>query len=656
MRKTFKYIIAAASLFLSTAVFAQTRPSTMADGDTDPYAGLKVYKVSTMNPDGTATITLDTYVTGHADGEAVSKPVNAVLVLDISGSMGYSAKAASLDTDKGSVKGYYGYTVSSRGGTTRYLLWYDKSAKAWKQTVNNEDEDYQLLTSSPSDPYITRIGMLKDAVKVFAGMLNKDYHDNGTKHKLRIITYNGENDASSARDVFAMGVMNDDNYNTVISSVNSIHPQNGTPADHGMSLAANTVFDEVSERVVLHVTDGKPGQTSFEYVAAANLVTSARTLKVDKSAKVWSISIVDFSSDSDATKMADYLGHSSSNYPDATADVTTNRWGTVNGIKYTGSSQDTKYYLPKVTDPETLKQTFKDIVGSALSDAADCKDINDESVVLDVMSPDFTIPDNASNIRVYKLRYIEPGATFNENGFEEPTTPTTELSVEVVTRKDPKGNDVQALQVTNFDYSANWCGPRIVRDKQDHHIISVTPHGNKIHIVFDVVPTETGEGGVTSTNNADSGIMVDGNVVKNYPRQVDKVMNSMDLKIVKTGLAAGATAIYSVSDGTNSWIVSLTSETDGAEAKATLRVPFHNDENNIISYTVSELDWNYTSSATAKSITKRLYKTVTSVDELLHSSDPESLKDNVFTFDSTSSSLIDAKYRDESATPNNVFE
>lgn len=643
MRKTFKYIIAAASLFLSTAVFAQTRPSIMADGDTDPYAGLKVYKVSTMNPDGTATITLDTFVTGKAEGYTVSKPVNAVLVLDLSGSMGYKAKdVTTLDPEKGKVPGYYGYSNNN------YLLWYN-NGKWYRKSSNDSSTSYTSDAKNLSGFYISRIGMLKDACKVFVKMLYDDYvsSEGSNQHKVTIITYNDE----TSHTIVDGLVMNAQNYTSTVSTIEAMNPYSGTPADEGMKTAADVKFDDNSERVVLHVTDGKPttsSWSSFQESKARSVVNSASTLKISKQASVYSISIVSFEGDSEKTKMDNYLGYSSSNYPNATAK---------NNSYQPGTKTSDKYYLT-VTDPDTLRDTFKDIVGSAIRGAADCKNITAESVVLDVMSPDYQIPSNASNIKIYKVPYNDDKSTVaNPDGFpdvsEEYRFGVTPI---VEDRIYPDGSVCQALKITGFDYSTNWCGPQVVIDKNTGNVKSITPHGYKIHIVFDVEPTDKGEGGVTSTNNADSGIMVDGNVVKTYPRQVDKVMNSMDLKIVKTGLAAGATAIYSVSDGTNSWIVSLTSESDGAEAKATLRVPFHNDENNIISYTVSELDWNYTSSAATKSIAKPLYKTVTSVEELLHSSDPESLKDNVFTFDSTSSSSIGAKYRDESATPNNVFE
>lgn len=114
MKNTFNFIIsfvafAITALVTGSAVSAQN----LADGTYMEQNGIAFAKRSTLNPDGTYTVDLETFVTGEVTQTYEAVPVDVVLVLDLSGSM--DDKISSVSYEPASVS-----TISGNQGPTSY--------------------------------------------------------------------------------------------------------------------------------------------------------------------------------------------------------------------------------------------------------------------------------------------------------------------------------------------------------------------------------------------------------------------------------------------------------------------------------------------------------------------------------------------------------
>lgn len=226
MKKTFNYLISfvalsAASLISGLAISAQNL-------DEDTYKeenGIAYAKKAIINPDGTYTIDLETFVTGEVTQTFESVPVDVVLVLDVSGSMDETissvssyepASVSSLTyrNDSGQTDYYYLYngeycrvSVNSYWegflfwGTTYYFLefWYggrtyyisssggvvtDRPRDVTNERTNLLASGVQLYTAETTTT--TKMDALKSAVEAFINQIaHNDLYEDDTNTKPR---------------------------------------------------------------------------------------------------------------------------------------------------------------------------------------------------------------------------------------------------------------------------------------------------------------------------------------------------------------------------------------------------------------------------------------------------------------------------------------
>ena len=159
------------------------------------------------------------------------------------------------------------------------------------------------------------------------------------------------------------------------------------------------------------------------------------------------------------------------------------------------------YYLP-ASDAEGLSQVFTTIA-SSISQESVSVDLGKETIVQDVISTSFTLPEGAgSNITAYAPRYIGNG-TFEESDFEainddgvlslnddgvvvnggENKLPSNVISL------SPDGKTVQ---FANFNFKTMWCG-----------LEDDSPHGRRLVLKIPLVV----EGGVWGDEIATNGPM-----------------------------------------------------------------------------------------------------------------------------------------------------
>ncbi len=454
-------------------------------GSSDAPDGLEMEKTATPNADGSYTITLEAYTTGVVTTSTQSVPCDIVLVLDQSGSMKY---------------GFDG----SEGAS------YDESRQKGMQ----------------------------EAVGNFIDAVSQKYNAESADHRISIVTFGSEAEKRMGwTSVDAAGKT------ALKNSISSLPPRpNGaTRVDLGMEQAKSLIdtpaysgSNETRQQVVVVFTDGVPTTYSeFDIDVANNAISNAKELKKN-GVTVYSIGIFQSANEAQLNgtryayfdwgalgvryrdcdgsvgsawrerqglfsggdvDLADipagnrFLNYLSSDFINATEiGLETDdaefsfiiTFSTYHGFKITRNfDRDYNGYYLTTNNADGLNGIFQSISNQITTATID---LGSQTVVQDVVTPYFTAPDNASDIRVYTATAKADG-TFNSR------VAATDLNVEV-------NNSI--VTVTNFDFNENC--------------VTDTPkgdgtYGKKLIIEFTVTPDPDFLGGSTSTNGAASGVL-----------------------------------------------------------------------------------------------------------------------------------------------------
>lgn len=610
MKNTFKYIIA------SVAALAFSLPVFAAADEPDNWNAIKVNKTATANSDGSYTLTLDTFVTGEADSRITTTqptPADIVLVLDVSGSMWFPMDANKLKETKDSpstiytnvtngsktyyvrtnastasdISTYMSITSVTTGRNNHYYAnvsgynfgWDDgEITKANGTNAVAKCNDYSVYEGEG-----TRLAALKDGCISFINII-AGYTTEQVQNKISIVTF-----ATSATTVKESKLASNDTYtganSELKSAINSLSASGGTNASSGLD-AASTILAKVtrtSKKSVIFFTDGEPNSES----AAIN---SAKSLK--PGVTVYSIGA--FASASNDIRT--FLSKVSSNYDN-------------NG----SNTGETKYSVI-ASNVDDLTSAFQEFAHDSEPDNTGGAGVQLETndvTVRDIVTPHFVLPQGNSAIKLYVVKNTGIDVTKEESD-------TTRYSWDYATKFEPdssvvkaktvKGEDGTTIDVTGFDFSANWVGYHVTY-KNDKETGRTLNEGYKLQIVITVLPDPEKEGGPVTTNDPDSGVYVDGKnngePVANYdvpPTQ----FTPMDLKITKTGLKAGDSTIFTITrtdgdgiaDSSFSMTVVLTSVGEGVSTTLT-KLPVNDDNGKPYTYKVVETGWawNYTNAA-----------------------------------------------------------
>lgn len=284
--------------------------------------------------DGQFLLTLEAYATGSTTTTTSTKPMDIVLVLDVSGSMGEringSGSQYKIDVLKSAVNGFI-----------------DKVAE-----------------KSPN----SSIAVVKFAGDEKTETGNDKYWDWGDYY----------NYSQTVIDLTAAGT----GAAALKDAVNALDPDGSTAADYGMN-RAKSIIDSVKnndhQKVVIMFTDGEPNHNNgFSTTVANNAIKASKSIK-DAGATVYTIGC--FSKTyKDTENVPKYMNRVSSNYLDAT----TMRDGTK-------TSSD---YYKTVSSAADLNNIFTDIsqtIGGATLT------LGSRTVLKDVVSKYFDLPENASS-------------------------------------------------------------------------------------------------------------------------------------------------------------------------------------------------------------------------------------------------------------------
>ena len=262
-------------------------------------------------------------------------------------------------------------------------------------------------------------------------------------------------------------------------AVNALDPDGSTAADYGMN-RAKSIIDSVKnndhQKVVIMFTDGEPNHSSgFSTTVANNAIKASKSIK-NAGATVYTIGCFSKTYE-DTENVPKYMNRVSSNYLDAT----TMRDGTK-------TSSD---YYKTVSSAEDLNNIFKTISETIGSTPVE---LTSTSVLRDVISDSFTLPEGYTDGDIKAYSVSCESSTKNADGTYTYTWKTTpDADKYDVTVAD----DNKTINVTDFDYAANWV------DQYD--VGGSKSHGKKLVVEIPIVLDPDATGSV-DTNGPASGI------------------------------------------------------------------------------------------------------------------------------------------------------
>lgn len=476
----------------------------------------------------TYKVTLEQYVEGRVT-PGKTTPIDVVLVLDVSGSMGkgFSTKSyeATFDTSNHYIDlgygyyYYYDYYVKNSDESYTKVNWCDE-CKAFtdgcewdrrgihvtggtKYTPKSSAEDttngvvqfYVQKTSST-----TKIAALKSAVNSFIDAIKAG----NCESQIAIVKF-----ASSAEIVKELTNVST-GADSLKDAVSGLSANGATAADYGLEKAIN-VFGAAGQvpkdrnRVVIMFTDGEPNYyNGFDSEVADAAIKNAQTLKSKYyGASVYTIGIFDGASVGESLpankgngRTNRYMHLVSSNYPNARS---MSEIGTDGAVK--------NGYYKVASDAESLGSVFTKL-GEAIGKPS--IDLGNTAVLTDNIAPNFNVPKDAKDVKVYTADYDGKSKTF---GDREDFTGDVMIS----------GN---AVTVTGFDYSANYVS-------ETKHPGTDNDYGKKLIVEFDITVDRNQTYGGTQPANDGAKITLEG-----------KVIASVDYRPVPVSIVNGFSVDY----------------------------------------------------------------------------------------------------------------
>lgn len=262
-------------------------------------------------------------------------------------------------------------------------------------------------------------------------------------------------------------------------AVNALDPDGSTAADYGMN-RAKSIIDSVKnndhQKVVIMFTDGEPNHSNgFSTTVANKAIKASKSIK-NAGATVYTIGCFSKTYE-DTENVPKYMNRVSSNYLDATT-------------MWDGTKTSSDYYKT-VSSAEDLNNIFKTISETIGSTPVE---LTSTSVLRDVISDSFTLPEGYTDGDIKAYSVSCESSTKNADGTYTYTWKTTpDADKYDVTVAD----DNKTINVTDFDYAANWV------DQYD--VGGSKSHGKKLVVEIPIVLDPDATGSV-DTNGPASGI------------------------------------------------------------------------------------------------------------------------------------------------------
>ncbi len=490
---------------LPFSAFADAEESYNTHSET---GGVVMDKTVTHVSDDTYKVTLEQYVKGSVT-PGTTTPIDAVLVLDVSGSMdeGFGqGDAAYVEEYNPEQNSNYTYYIKDANGRYTGVSWCSKCKEftdgcTWffghvagnKYTPKTSAEDtalgrVQFFSSN------TKITALKSAVNSFIDIIARD---NPTS-KIAIVKFAGNKTDSVGNDTYKDGrytynytqivqnltEANTDGASSLKAAVNALTASGATAADYGLEKAINVFGAENNvpkdrNRVVIMFTDGEPNHgNGFSKDVANTAIENAQTLKSESyGASVYTIGIfsgaqVGTSLPNGSTNSNRYMHLVSSNYPNASS---MSEPGTDGAVK--------NGFYKVASDANSLGNVFTQL-GEAIGKPS--INLGSNAVLTDNIASNFNVPEDATDVKVYTADY--DGETFGGR---------TELTGAHVSINN------NAVTVSGFDYSANYVS-------ETKHPGTDNDFGKKLIVEFEITVDRPKTYGGTQPANDGANITLEG--------------------------------------------------------------------------------------------------------------------------------------------------
>lgn len=399
-------------------------------------------------------LTLEAYATGSTTTTTTKKPVDIVLVLDVSGSMDDYMETYSISPD-----GIYYYYAGSYSGYQRVYYcsqcrgWYTKEHSWWNHGTQLTPKTSASDTNTSHTQFysdVTKITALKTAVNAFIDNVAKESPDSN----IAIVKFAGDKKDTVGNDTYRkdgytynysqivqdLTTVDETGASSLKTAVNGLIAAGTTLANYGMEHAQtiiNGAKDNGHQKVVVMFTDGEPNGikevSGFEKEVANSAINTSKSIK-DAGATVYTIGCFG-SLDADKKANVDtYMNYVSSNYPNATS------------MTSGGAKADPANYYKTVSSAADLNNIFTEISQTI---GGTTVTLGSTSVLRDVISDSFTLPEGAdkNSITAYSVdcTAVNDDGTYSWSANRD----TTPYSVTV---------EGKTINVTGFDYAANWVG------------------------------------------------------------------------------------------------------------------------------------------------------------------------------------------------------
>lgn len=502
-------------------------PYINGQGGTVEQNGLVMSKTIKKGENGQFLLTLEAFATGSTTTTTSTAPVDIVLVLDVSGSMdknlmNYTYNSVYNPKTNGRTDYYY---QDENGlyqrayycdGKVSHFLWNETIHTAGWYTENHQsggdcrgesgrrltpktsasDTDTshtQFYTRTEQDSGTKKIAALKTAVSTFIDNVATKSPDSS----IAIVKF-----AGNKRDIVGNDTYQEDvytyNYSQIVkhlttvdatgadalkTAVSALRAAGATAADYGMQHAQtiiNGAKDDGRQKVVIMFTDGEPNHNqNFDGTVANAAITASKAIKDDK-AIVYTIGC--FGGQAGSSDVDTYMNYVSSNYPNAAS------------MDNGGAKANPANYYKTVSSAADLNNIFTDISQTI---GGTTVTLGSTSVLRDVISDSFKLPAGAdkSSIKAYSVDCL--GKNSDGSYSWQDKSAWTAISPENIELTDNN----KTINVTGFDYAANWVDQFGVNGSQSH--------GKKLVVQIPIVP-ETTAYGDCDTNGPASGIYATG--------------------------------------------------------------------------------------------------------------------------------------------------
>lgn len=422
-------------------------------GPTEGVTGMEMSKTLQLNADGkTGTLTLEAYATGQSQVVYSAKPVDIVLVLDVSGSM----------DDK--VNG------------TKKIVALQNAVNSFIDTVADKCKDSEEKSN---------IAIVKFSGNKTDKVGNDTYREDGNIY----------NYSQTVKELTSV-----EQKDALKQAVNGLTARGATCADYGMELARDILLKDTSDnpKVVIMFTDGTPTAfNGFEKPVADAAISASHQIKAN-GATVYTVGI--FGDLNGSQKVYDTRDHGRFSGYQEIKPASNVVYGYMNAV----SSNDTTSTSLNLNN---LDKTVHDKFMTA-SSAAELEKIftqignetggsdaslTDTATMVDVISEYFQLPDNyQSSLKAYTVPFTGTDASGNRQWGANQTDYTTSINVE--------GSKVS---IAGFNYSDNWVGFHTANGTQ-------TARGSKMVLE---IPIQVKDGTVDEvpTNDLNNSGILDGN-------------------------------------------------------------------------------------------------------------------------------------------------